>query len=238
MAMVLNEAAVKYMGLKEPIGMQIRWQGKDYHVIGVAQDMVMTSPFQSIPPTVFSILHEGGNYINIRINPHLTVQDALKKMETVFKQYNPAAPFEYTFVNQEYATKFNAEERIAKLATVFAALAIIISCLELFGLASFIAEQRTKEVGIRKVLGASVFNLWQMLSKDFALLVLLSCCLATPVAWYFLHKWLLQYEYRTHISWIIFLSVGAGALVIALSTVSYQAIKTALSNPVKSLRAE
>ena len=239
MAIILNETAVKYIGIKgDPIGMILHWDGKDYHVIGVAEDMIMASPYRAVPPSIFGILHEGGNVINIRLNPRMNINEALKKLEAVFKQYNSSAPFEYTFVDQDYAKKFGAEERIAKLATVFAALAIIISCLGLFGLASFIAEQRTKEIGIRKVLGASIFNLWRMLSKDFALLVVLSCCIATPIAWYFLHQWLQQYEYRTNISWIIFLAVGAGALFIALSTVSYQAIKTALANPVKSLRAE
>jgi len=238
-ALILNEAAVRYMGIKgDPIGMTIRWNGKDHQVIGVTEDMIMTSPYRAVPQSVFSILHEGGNIINIRLNPRMNMSEALKKLEAVFKQYNSSAPFEYTFVDQEYAKKFGAEERIATLSTVFAALAIVISCLGLFGLASFIAEQRTKEIGIRKVLGASIFNLWRMLSKDFALLVVLSSCIATPIAWYFLHQWLQQYEYRTNISWIIFLAVGAGALFIALSTVSYQAIKTALANPVKSLRAE
>jgi len=239
MALILNEAAVKYMNLKtDPVGMTIHWNDKDYHVIGVTEDMIMTSPYRAVPPSIFGILHEGGNIINIRLNPRMNMSEALKKLEAVFKQYNSSAPFEYTFVDQEYAKKFGAEERIATLSTVFAALAIVISCLGLFGLASFIAEQRTKEIGIRKVLGASIFNLWRMLSKDFALLVVLSSCIATPIAWYFLHQWLQQYEYRTNISWIIFLAVGAGALFIALSTVSYQAIKTALANPVKSLRAE
>jgi ABC-type antimicrobial peptide transport system permease subunit len=238
MAMVLNESAVKYMGLKDPVGQIIRRDDKTYTVIGVIKDMVMASPYDPVPPTLYSILHVGGNYINIKIKPDVSMSKALQQIEAVFKRYNPAAPFQYTFADQEYAKKFGDEEVILKFAAVFAGLAILISCLGLFGLSSFMAEQRTKEVGIRKVLGASVFNLWQMLSKEFVALVLLSCCIALPIAWFFLHKWLQHFEYRTTISVGIFAGVVAGAIFITLSTVSYQAVKSALANPVKSLRAE
>ena len=138
----------------------------------------------------------------------------------------------------EFGKKFAIEERIGKLATFFAGLAIFISCLGLFGLASFMAEQRTKEIGVRKVLGASVANLWGLLSKDFVLLVMVAFGIATPIAWYLMSNWLSKYEYRTEISWWIFAVSGAGALVITLLTVSFQAIKAALMNPVKSLRSE
>jgi ABC-type antimicrobial peptide transport system permease subunit len=237
-AIVLNETAVKYMGLKDPVGQIIRRNGETYTVIGVIKDMIMASPYEPIPPTVYSILHVGGNYINVKVKPDVSMSKALPQIEAVFKKYNPAAPFEYTFASQDYARKFSAEERIGKLSAVFACLAILISCLGLFGLASFMAEQRTKEIGIRKVMGASVFNLWRMLSKDFVILVALSCCIALPLAWYFLQQWLNKFEYRTSISVGIFISVVAGAMFVALSTVSYQAVKTALANPVKSLRAE
>ncbi|WP_298739646.1 ABC transporter permease [uncultured Chitinophaga sp.] len=237
-AIILNETAVKYMGLKDPVGQIVRCNGEAHTVIGVIKDMIMASPYEPVPPTVYSILHVGGNFINIKVNPAVSMSKALPQIEAVFKKYNPAAPFEYTFTSQEYARKFGAEERIGKLSAVFACLAILISCLGLFGLSSFMAEQRTKEIGIRKVMGASVFNLWRMLSKDFVLLVMLSCCIALPFSWYVLQQWLGQFEYRTSISVGIFVSVMAGALFIALSTVSYQAVKTALANPVKSLRAE
>lgn len=238
MAVVLNETAIKYMKLENPLGELIRREGKTYTVIGVIKDMIMASPYQPVPPTIYSILHVGGNYINIKIKPEASMSKALQQIEAVFKKYNPAAPFEYTFADKEYAKKFGDEERIAKLSAVFAGLAILISCLGLFGLASFMAEQRTKEIGVRKVMGASVFNLWRMLSKDFVALVLISCCIALPFAWYFLHKWLLNYEYRTSISVGLFAGVMAGAIFIALSTVSYQAVRAALANPVKSLRSE
>ena len=166
------------------------------------------------------------------------MRDALARIETVFKKYNPASPFEYKFTDDEYANKFSDEERIGNLSTFFAILAIIISCLGLFGLASFVAEQRTKEIGVRKVLGASIVNLWQMLSKEFVLLTAISCLIAIPVAWYFLHQWLQRYTYRTNISWWIFIVAGLGALMITLLTVSIQAIRAAVANPVKSLRTE
>jgi ABC-type antimicrobial peptide transport system permease subunit len=141
-------------------------------------------------------------------------------------------------VDASYEAKFASEERIGKLASIFSILAIFISCLGLCGLASFMAEQRTKEIGIRKVVGASVFNLWGMLSKDFVVLVIISCGIATPLAYYFLRNWLLSYEYHTEVSWWLFIATSAGALAITLLTVSYQAIKAAMMNPVRSLRSE
>ena len=198
----------------------------------------MESPYEPVKPTIFTMNTGWANIITVRIKPTVSVQDALAKIETVFKKYNPGAPFDYRFTDEEYAKKFSDEQRIGNLATFFAILAIFISCLGLFGLASFIAEQRTKEIGVRKVLGASVFNLWQMLSKDFAWLVAISCLIAIPIAWYYLHQWLQKYEYRTDISWWVFIAACLGALVITLLTVSFQAIKAALANPVKSLRTE
>jgi ABC-type antimicrobial peptide transport system permease subunit len=168
----------------------------------------------------------------------MPVQAALGKIETIFKKYAPGAPFNYKFADSEYATKFAAEERTGKLATVFAVLAIFISCLGLFGMASFVAEQRTKEIGVRKILGASVFNLWRLISNEFVLLVTISCAIATPTAYYFLHQWLQGYQYQAELSWWIFAVACIGALMVTLFTVSYQAIKAALANPVKSLRTE
>jgi ABC-type antimicrobial peptide transport system permease subunit len=156
----------------------------------------------------------------------------------VFKKYNPASPFSYKFIDDEYAHKFADEERIGNLATFFAILAIFISSLGLFGLASFVAEQRTKEIGVRKVLGASVYNLWSMLSKDFLGLVIISCAIAIPIAWYYLNNWLKVYEYHTAISWWVFIAASVGAMVITIITVSFQSIKAAIANPVKSLRSE
>ena len=159
-------------------------------------------------------------------------------MEASFKKVIPSVPFDYEFADTEYGLKFAAEERIGKLASVFASLAILISCLGLFGLASFIAEKRTKEIGIRKVLGATIYNLWRMLSKDFVVLVFIACFIAVPLAWYFLQQWLQKYEYRTTITWWVFAIAIGGALLITLFTVSFQAVKAAIANPVKSLRSE
>jgi len=238
LSMLLNEAAVKLTGFKEPVGQTIKWNKKNYTVIGVVRDMVMNSPFTSPMPTIFFIDYNWASVLTIKVKPTVPMNDALPKLATVFKKYNPASPFDYRFVDQEYAKKFADEERIGNLATFFAILAIFISSLGLFGLASFVAEQRTKEIGVRKVLGASVYNLWTMLSKDFVVLVTISCVIAIPIAWYFLNGWLKNYEYRTTISWWIFFAATFGAMAITLLTVSFQAIKAAVANPVKSLRTE
>ena len=202
----------------------------------------MDSPYDPIKPTLFYLKGHNGDVkwgsINIRIKPGLLASDALKTIESTFKKVIPSAPFEYKFVDEEYAMKFAAEERIGKLATFFGSLAIFISCLGLFGLASFVAEQRTKEIGIRKVLGASVTNLWRMLSRDFVVLVILSCVIAVPIAYYFLDGWLQKYQYRIEISWWVFVIAGLGSVTITLATVSFQAIRAALMNPVNSLRSE
>ncbi|MBD2702346.1 ABC transporter permease [Spirosoma sp. BT702] len=235
---VLNEAAVKFMGLKRPVGQIVQWGDRSFKVIGVVKDMLMSSPYDPVKQTIYFIPRRAANFVTIRINPASSANEALQRIEVVFKKYNPSSPFNYDFVDTEYALKFAAEERIGKLASVFATLAIFISCLGLFGLASFIAEQRTKEIGVRKVLGASVLNLWGLVSKDFVVLVIIAFGIATPIAYNFLNKWLQKYEYRTDISWWIFAATGAGALFITLLTVSFQSIKAALVNPVKSLRSE
>ena len=236
--MVLNEAAVKFMGLKQPIGEVVTCDGKPYRVVGVIKDMVMESPYQPVFRTVFLMDYSDASVFNVKLNPALSASEAISRIEPIFKKYSPAAPFDYKFVDEDYARKFGEEERVGKLARFFAILAIFISCLGIFGLASFVAEQRTKEIGVRKVLGATVFNLWGLLSKDFVLLVVIAFAIATPVAYYSLNNWLQKYEYRTEISWWIFAVSGAGALLITLLTVSYQGIKAALMNPVKSLRSE
>ncbi len=181
---------------------------------------------------------KGSSWINLKLNPAKSAKESIAKIEAAFKKFVPTAPFDYKFADDEYAKKFDAEERIGKLAGFFTILAVLISCLGLFGLSSFVAEQRTKEIGVRKVLGASVVNLWRMLSKDFVFLVIISCVIAAPIAWYFLHNWLQKYNYRTPISWWVFVAAFAGALIITLLTVSFQSIKAALMNPVKSLRSE
>ena len=237
-AIILNQSAVQLMGLRDPLNELVKLSGKDFRVIGVVSDMIKFSPFDQVKPSLFTISPEATNVINIRMAEQVPVSSALAKIETVFKKYNPAAPFEFKFADKEYAAKFYNEVNIGKLAGYFAALAIFISCLGLFGLASFVAAQRTKEIGVRKVLGASVFSVWKLLSKDFVQLVFISLLIASPVAYYFMHGWLENYRYRIHISWWFFALAGTGALLLTVVMVSFQSIKAALANPVKSLRSE
>jgi ABC-type antimicrobial peptide transport system permease subunit len=237
-AFVINETAAKFMGLKNPVGETLKWDGVPFKIVGVINDMVMESPYEPVRPTLFHLLKGSGDFAILKINPKTSAHEAIEKIQKTFKAYNPAQPFDYQFADDAYSQKFGNEERIGSLATVFAGLAIFISCLGLFGMASFMAEQRTKEIGIRKVLGASIPNLWRLLSKDFVGLVIISLILAMPVAYYFMHNWLLGYNYHTTISWWVFGITAVGAILITLMTVSYQSIKAALANPVKSLRSE
>ena len=242
---VINESAARLLGVSDPVGMAVSWKSqwmtnnvrKSFTVIGVVKDMVMESPFAPVKPTVF-FLFGSPNWINIKLNANVSSATALPAIENAFRKLVPAAPFEYKFADEEYDAKFRTEERIGKLAGFFAVLAVLISCLGLFGLASFTAEQRTKEIGIRKVLGASVAALWRMLSKDFVLLVAVASFIAMPLAWYAMSEWLENYQYRTEMSWWIFVLAGAGALMLTLATVSYHAVKAAWVDPVKSLKTE
>ncbi|WP_128545974.1 permease prefix domain 2-containing transporter [Larkinella soli] len=237
-AFVVNEAAVKFMGLKKPVGEIIDWDGHPFRIIGVIRDMVVESPYEPVRPSLYCLAKPHDNFAIMRINPTVGTREALAKIGTVFKRYSPEAPFDYQFVDQEYGNKFGYEERIGRLTTFFAVLAIFISCLGLFGLASFVAEQRTREIGVRKVLGASLLNVWSLLSRDFVLLVAIAFVIAMPTAWYFLGTWLQKYTYRTEISWWIFAAAGFGAMALTLLTVSFQAIRAGMMNPVKSLRSE
>jgi len=241
--MIMNQAAAKYIGLMNPIGETITHEEdknvfKSYKVIGIIDNMLMESPFDPVKPGFYFLDYENANVVIARVNPSLSMNAALPKISNVFKKYNPGAPFEYVFADDEYTKKFSNEQRIGSLATVFAIFAIFISCLGLFGLASFTAEQRTKEIGVRKVLGASVLNLWKLLSTDFLVLVFISLFIAIPVAYYFMHNWLKNYNYHIGISVWVFITTGIMALLITLLTVSFQSIKAAIANPVKSLRTE
>jgi ABC-type antimicrobial peptide transport system permease subunit len=236
-AMIINETAVRHMGFKEPIGQIIKDMGEEWHVVGVVKDFVMTSPFQKIQPMM---IHGkwGENFIDMRLNPDRSMTENLARAEAIFKKYNPEYPFDYKFVDQEYGRKFANQRRTETLASLFTSLTIFISCLGLFGLAAYMAENRIKEIGVRKVLGASITNITTLLSIDFLKLVLLAFCIAVPLSWYAMDRWLSDFDYRVDISWWTFILAGISALSIALLTVSYQAIKAALANPVKSLRAE
>ena len=236
-AAILNEQAVRSIGFKDPIGQIVKLFGKPYTVVGVCADMINNSPYDTAQNAIFL----GGGYTGemiVKIRPGSDPHKALAAMAPVFAKYNPSSPFIYKFVDEAYLAKFEGEERIGDLAAVFTGLAIFVSCLGLFGLAAFVAEQRTKEIGVRKVLGASILNLWSLLSREFLKLTGISILIAIPLAYYGMSQWLKGYVYHAPLSWWIFASAGAGIIVITLLTVSYQSLKAALLNPVKSLRAD
>lgn len=240
---VINESARRVMNLQNPVGEKLILnregeERKEFTILGVITDVVKGSPYQPTDPCLYFITEEDEEWIYIRMKENVNPHEALPKMHEAFTQLITSAPFDYRFADEEYSARFRAEERIGTLSTVFSVLAIIISSSGLFGLASFVAEQRTKEIGIRKVMGASVPHVWRLLSSEFIVLVGISCALAIPLSWYFMSGWLQQYEYRTTISGYVFAVAGFGALMITLITVSIQAIKAAVANPVKSLRSE
>ena len=242
LSVILNEAAVKRMRFKEPINQIITWSLSNapnrLRVIGVVNDALTSAPFSAAEPMMFVYQPDWTFHITFRLSPSVSTQAALAKLKPIFDKYRPDTPFEYRFVDDTYTAKFKLEMLIGKLAAFFAALAIFISCLGLFGLAAYMAEQRTKEIGIRKVLGASVSEVWLLLSKEFIVLVIISCVVASPIALYYLHNWLQQYDYRVTINPYVFVIAGIAAIVITIVTVSFQAIKAAIANPVKSLRTE
>ncbi|HEY4110253.1 ABC transporter permease [Puia sp.] len=236
---ILNEAAVRRMRFKEPINQVIHWNNqKKIRVIGVVRDALMMSPFSPAEPTFFVYNPIWSSSVMYRLSPNADAPTAMAKISTLFSKYNPTYPFLYHFADENYAAKFSQELLIGKLSGIFAALAIFISCLGLFGLTAYVAQQRTKEIGIRKVLGASVLQVLLLLSKDFIVLVVISCLIASPVAYYFLHSWLLGYYYRIEIGPGVFVISTLAAIMITIGTVSFQAAKAALMNPVKSLRTD
>ncbi|MEM8907435.1 MAG: ABC transporter permease [Bacteroidota bacterium] len=239
MALVINEAAAKAMGFEQPVGEVVSLSERDhYTIIGVVKNMVSESPYQPIRPHYYGILDDPGVFVYAKLNPAISASKAIDQIEDVFKTHMPEEQITVTFVNDTFNEKFSAERRVATLSGLFALLAIFISCLGLFGLAAYIAERRNKEIGIRKILGASVINLWGMLSKEFLLLVSLACLIAIPLAYHVLQGWLESYFYRTNISWWIFVLAACGALLLTLLTVSVQAIRAATTNPIRSLKQE
>lgn len=237
-AMLLNKAAVQAMDLKNPIGMQMRYGRTTYTVVGVTDNVIMESPFKPVDPMMIYYRPEGSNSINIRLNQSVKPQDALQSIETVFKKYNPAYPFEYKFADQEFGKKFITEELISRISNIFAGLAIFICCIGLAGLASFTIEKRMREIGIRKVLGASVQQLLMLVSKEFLRLVLIAFVIAAPLTWWLMNNWLQKYTYRVNVSVWLFAAVGFFMLLLTLMVVSLNTMKAATSNPVKSLRTE
>ena len=245
--LIINESAMRAMDLKDPIGTFVTWtwwmdksRVIKYRIIGVVKDMIVESPFAPTRPIVYyqKGLNGGVNWIEIKVRPDVAMNRALPKIAAAMKKLVPSAPFDYQFVDEDYALKFASEIRMSKLAGFFAALAVFISCLGLFGLASFTTEQRTREVGIRKVLGASVAEVWRLLSKEFAVLVGISLLIAVPAAWYIMEHWLMNYSYRVSISVWVFVASGLAAFMVSMATVSFQAVRAAVMNPVAALRSE
>jgi putative ABC transport system permease protein len=236
---ILNEAAVQRMRFKDPLNQVIFWNGhRKIRVIGVVKNALMTSPFSAVQPTFFVYNPSWSSSVMYRLAPGVDAGAAIARFAPIFSKYNPAYPYGYHFADERYAAKFSQALLIGKLSGIFAALAIFISCLGLFGLAAYVAQQRTKEIGIRKVLGASVTQVWMLLSREFVVLVILSCLIAAPVAFYFMHGWLQTYDYRIRIGPGVFIASAAAAIVVTIITISVQAIKAALMNPVNSLRSE
>ncbi|RFM25890.1 ABC transporter permease [Deminuibacter soli] len=236
-ACMLNESAVKAMGLKQPLGVLIDKDFVKWHVVGVFKDFVWGSPLDVTKPMMIEGA-DWSNIINIRLNPARSTQASLAAIGNIFKAYNPDYPFEYNFLDEKYARKFRDVQMMGTMAKLFAALTIFISCIGLLGLASFTAVQRSREIGIRKVLGASVQNIVLLLSKEFLWLIAIAFAVALPVAWYMMNGWLLQYNYRIGLSWWMFAAGGTALLLIAFGSVSYQAIRAAVTNPVKTLKTE
>ena len=244
LGVLINETAKEYLGMPDPVGKFLKDDDEEdpnppLKIIGVVEDIIAQSPYEPVKQGLYVYdRNNNSSYYNLRLNPKKSASENIAVIERVFKGHFPDIPFEYEFVDDQYGEKFASEERIGTLSGIFTGLAILISCLGLFGLTSFVAEQRTKEIGVRKVLGASVFNVWNMLSKDFLKLVIISCFIAVPIAYYVMNGWLQEYPYRVILKWWIFALAMVGAMLVTVITVSFQAIKAARANPVKSLRTE
>jgi putative ABC transport system permease protein len=244
-SVILNETAVKQIGWKDPVGMYMEYPGNNnqrFKVIGVVKDFNITSLRTAVAP--FALFHSssktytiGYSYTSVRVKPG-NITDQVNKIEAKWKSFAPNTPFDYSFLDSEFDALYRAEKRMGSVFVIFTILSLFIACMGLFGLAAYTAERRVKEIGVRKVLGASIHSIASLLSKDFVKLVLLSAVIAFPVAWWYMHDWLKDFAYRINIGWQVFIIAGLAVLAIALLTVSFQAIKAAIANPVKSLRTE
>jgi putative ABC transport system permease protein len=239
-AIIVNEAAISAMNLKDPLGNVISWRGGQGHIVGVIKNAILESPFTPVVPVVYQLGRNGSDagVILYRLLPTVKTADAIATFTRIFDKYNPAYPYSFSFVDENYDLKFKLETLIGKLAGILAGLAVFISCLGLFGLAAYTAEQRKKEIGVRKVLGASVAQLWLLICKDFIVLISISCIIASPLAFYFLKNWLQKYDYHISIGAGVFVLSAIAALCITIITISFQAVKAATANPVKNLRTE
>jgi putative ABC transport system permease protein len=238
-AALLNETAVRMMRLDHPVGRLITDPtGARLHVVGVVKDFIIANPYSPVSPMVIRGLSTGYPVIHFRLDPNRPIATSIALAEKIFRKYNPQYPFDYFFVDDAYNAKFRTEQQEGTLGILFAGLTIFISCLGLFGLAAYMAESRRREIGIRKVLGATVGNITLLISGDFIKLVLIALLIATPIAWYSMNSWLAGYTYHIRITIGVFLLAGLLAIAIALLTVGYQSIRAGLANPIKSLHAE
>ncbi|HNP97137.1 MAG TPA: ABC transporter permease, partial [Cyclobacteriaceae bacterium] len=239
---IINETAANDLGGEDLIGETLIWdhwgQRMEYTILGIFKDMVKGSPFAKTDPIMLFMSARPLEFLYVRLNDDVDPRSALPKVEKAFKAVVPEVPFDYSFADQDYDFKFKEEERIGKLAAVFSSFAIFISCLGVLGLVSYVAEKRSKEISIRKVLGATTSQVWQMISKDFLLLVLISCGVALPLSYILMNQWLERYYYRTDIPWYLLIGSGICILIVTLITVSFQSIKAGTANPVDNLRSE
>lgn len=236
-ALLINESAQRVMKFKDPIGEIIRDGDQQWHIVGVFRDFILNSPYFPTKPMMVEGAKGWFNVIHLRLKPTISAAET-KRIDALFNKYSPGFDYTITFVNPDYEQKFSSEKRVGVFASVFAGLTIFISCLGLFGLATYMAESRIREIGIRKVLGASVVNITTMLASNFAKLVVVAIVIATPLSWWFMSRYLQDFPYHVPIRWWVFITAGVGALLIAMLTVSFQSVKAALSNPVKNLRTE
>jgi ABC-type antimicrobial peptide transport system permease subunit len=238
-SVLINQSALETMGIDEPIGEQITfWGDRKAIIVGVIDNVVMGSPFRKPSPMFVTCQTSWASAVTVRLEKTNDLPSALKKVEAVFNRLNPAYPFDYTFVDQQFAKKYATINLTSTLANIFAVLAILITGLGLFGLAAFTAEQRTKEIGIRKVMGASVPGLVGLIAKEFSWLVIVALVISAPVSWWFLNNFLDRYAYRIDFPWWALALAGFISLAFALVIVSAQALKAATANPSKSLRSE
>ena len=236
---ILNETAIKTMGLKNPVGKTIKWFGQNRQIIGVVKDFHFESLHQPVEPLYIAWEPQGNVWHKVMAKIKSSGQkETIARIRDLYEKFNPGFPFEFNFLDDAYQKQYASENRVSALSRYFAGLAIVISCLGLFGLAAFTAQRRQKEIGIRKIIGASVGSLFMMLSKDFLLLVLVAILISFPLSWWVMNQWLQGFAYRININASVFFIAGSSIIIITLLTISYQAIKAAIANPVKSLRTE
>jgi ABC-type antimicrobial peptide transport system permease subunit len=238
MSVIINQAAADFMGMKDPIGQKIIYNKDPHEIIGVTANVVMDSPYQPVEPLVMIFDPSWSSTITVRLNEAENLKASIDQVEQVFKKLNPAYPFEFRFADSDFQAKFSSINLVSKLSFIFAALAIAITCFGLLGLAAFTAEQRTKEIGIRKVLGATVSSIVILITSDFSKLIFVAFLIASPIGWWVITNFLERYPYRVGISGWILLAAGSISLILALLIVSTQALRAAISNPTDSLRSE